>query len=167
MTKEVLSKLLFGLQLQATCWYHAQCMLPRANYLHHVLATVFPSHESLCIFFPAHYEDRRVSNHRLVTTNFLHCCSLFQQHWKIAFCLNNAYRFQSTWIHFLGLNEVHRLQCQIHAQQEIRGLPTNMVRKISKHHEVPSANMYRIWGGIPKHFCKWFHSFRTLCICPP
>jgi len=74
VTKEVLSKLLFGLQLQATCWYHAQCMLPGAYHQHHVhatiLSTVFPSHESLCIFFPARYEeDRRVSNHRLVTIN--------------------------------------------------------------------------------------------------
>jgi hypothetical protein len=127
----VLSKLLFGLQLQATCWYHAQCMLPRAYHQHHVhatiLSTVFPSHESPCIFFPARYEDRR--NHKLVTINFQHCCSMFQQEWKIAFCLQNAYEFQSTWIHFFGLNEVHTLQCQTHPQQEISGLPTNMVRK--------------------------------------
>jgi len=133
VTNEALSKLLFGLQLQATCWYHAQCMLPRAYHQHHVhatvLPTVFPSHESLRIFFPARYEDRRVSNNKLVTINVMHCCSLFQQHWKMALCLQNAYTFQSTWIHFWGLNEVHRLQCQTHPQQEIRGQPTNMVRK--------------------------------------
>jgi hypothetical protein len=85
----------------------------------------------------------------------------------MAFCLQNSYRFQSTWIHFLRLNEVRRWQCQNHPQQEIRGLTINMVRKNSKHHEVPSVNMCRMGVGIPKNFCKWFHSFRTLCICPP
>jgi len=106
------------------------------------------------IFFLARYEDRRVSNHKLVTINFLHCCCFSNtEKWHF------VYQTRTDFSTFLGLNKFPNKKLEVCQQTW-----SEKFQNTTKFH-LPTCTGYGV--GIPHNFCKWFHSFRTLCVCPP
>lgn len=97
------------------CTVHVTVCLPLTSHLRSRL----PSNPFNRISFAsthllpcAQYEIRKVSNYKqLVKTNFLYCSSVSKTV-KNGIMFKNAYIFKTSWLHFLGLREVQRLQCQ-------------------------------------------------------